>query len=497
MDGDVIIIGSGIGGLIAGASLARKGKKVLVFEQHSIAGGYATSFRRKKYRFEVSLHLIGDLDNGGIINKIYKDIGILPSVEFHKVSSLYKVIFPDRHLIAKYRTDYTKTLQEMFPAEAPNIEQLFELFSNIRSDILSLNEMSHSGEFINMAIDAPFVFKYQKYTLKKLLDEYFNTDELKAIISQYWFYFGLPPSRISALFYAYVWTEYFCYGGYYPHDRSQVISNRLVELIKSNGGEVYVNSKVKQILVENKTAVGIKLHNNKTYYSDSIISNANILTTFRDLVGYEHLKNRYIKKIENIEPSISCIQVYLCLDINISDMYGESNHEIFVNESYDMEKAYRDIVEDRIDDAPFGITIYENIIKGYNMQGKTTLSLIQLSNYDNWSNLVQNEYIQKKEWALSCLLERLDRVFPNITQHIVFKNISTPITNERYTGNIRGAMYGAALTVQQTLSNRVSQVTPICNLLLAGAWTRPSSGYSGCTWSGYNAAQIILGGKDK
>lgn len=457
MDGDVIIIGSGIGGLIAGASLAKMGKRVLVFEQHSIPGGYATAFQRKKYRFEVSLHLLGDLDEGGMIHNIYEKIGILPSVKFYKVSALYKAVYPDYSLIARYNSDYITELQNLFPDEAEEIEELLDTFVKIRMEILLINKKSIQGEFINMPLDAPLVNKFRNLNLTEMLNEFLTSANLKSVISQYWLYFGLPPSKISAIFYAYVWTEYFLYGGFYPHDRSQAISDRLVEIIKSYNGEVHVKCKVKKIIVEDGKATGIELQNGEIYTSEYIISNADLKATFKDMVGYNHIKKRYINQIENVEPSISCVQVYLCLDIDLPTVYNEKNHEIFVNEKYDLEEAYADIIEDKIEEAPFAITIYDNIIKDYNEVGKSTLSIIQLSYYDNWHGLSMSKYKQKKERTMKCLVSRLEKIFPQITEHIVFKNISTPLTNERYTGNQRGAIYGAAQTVNQSLNKRISQ----------------------------------------
>lgn len=495
MSETAIIIGSGVAGLISAALLAQNGMKVSIFEQHSAPGGYATAFFRKEYKFEVSLHLLGDLDEGGMVKKMLEDIGVIPDLKFFRADKLYKSVFPDNEIVADNYENYTQNLCKIFPDEKEEIQKLFHVFVKIRNNILTLNEKSEKQAMIDIFRDAKYVARFQNYSLADMLNEFIISDKLKAIISQYWGYFGLPPSQLSAIYYAYVWTEYFMFGGYYPLGTSQELSNKLVDIIEQNGGKVYLKSKVKKILLEDKKAIGIELENDIIHYAEHIISNVNLKSTFEKMIGYEHFNKRYINKLNNITPSLSNIQIYIILDIDFHEKYGETNHEIFVNGQYDIEQAYLDIIEDRVEIAPFGITIYENIIKGYNQEGKSTVSLFQLSSYRNWKNMSKNEYKKKKEAVLSCMLDRLNKMFPGINEHIIFTDISTPITNERYTSNTEGAIYGAAQTVNQVMNKRLNQQTPISNLMLVGAWSSPASGYSGCIWSGYGLAKRILKNK--
>ena len=86
---DIIIIGAGLGGLTAGAKLAKEGKKVLLIEQHNRPGGCATTFKRKDFVFEVGLHEMDGLVNADMKIKIFRELGVFDKVEFLRVPEFY------------------------------------------------------------------------------------------------------------------------------------------------------------------------------------------------------------------------------------------------------------------------------------------------------------------------------------------------------------------------------------------------------------------------
>lgn len=493
----VTIIGAGLGGLVSGAVLAQAGMKVRVLEQHLIPGGYATSFRRKtrqmshKAEFEVSLHLMGDLGAGGALREVLNDIGVLDRLEFMRAHSLYRAVFPNEEIHVRDYETYLRVLEERFPEEREGIRALFHTFIRLRQEMLVLMQKTNNGLTADLLKDGPTLMAYNHASLSSVLDEFLHSPELKSVIAQQWQYYGLPPSQLSAVYYAYAWTEYILYGGFYPKGRSQTLSNTLAEIIKEHGGEIHTRQQVVKIDLQEGTVRGVETH--KDYYpTDWVISNIDPWQTFDKLIGYEHLPRRYIKKLESIKPSLSCVQAYLLLNIDFPSQYGETDHEIFVNETYDLEQGFTDILEEQYTRMPLSITVYENLNPSYQVEGKTTMSLFILSRYEHWSDLSEDDYQAKKQQVTDILIERLDRLYPGITQYIEYVELSTPRTNHSYTSNKLGAIYGAQQSVDQCLHRRLPQKTPIEGLYLAGAWTQPGGGYSGVIWSGHNFAKQLL-----
>ena len=137
---EVVIIGAGAGGLGAGATLSQAGVKPLILEQHDKPGGYMTTFDRGDYRFEVSLHMMDGLDQGGLTRDLFQRLGILDRVKIVKFDPLYRSVHPDLTIDVPADLDaYLEILKKSFPHEAQGITNLFQDFMGMGDDIAGLN----------------------------------------------------------------------------------------------------------------------------------------------------------------------------------------------------------------------------------------------------------------------------------------------------------------------------------------------------------------------
>lgn len=499
---DAVIIGAGLGGLSCAAGFARQGFKPLVLEQHTVPGGYATTFKRPGgYVFDVSLHSTTVEERNGLPNLI-PGFPEITDVEFvpHKV--LYRAIFPD-HDIRVPHTDvdgYVKILIGLFPEEKEGIEGLFETMTGLVSD---LNRYQSAGGQVNMAAfpkEFPHLFRCYNSTWGKVQDSYLRNPKLKGIVSALWGYFGLPPSKLASLYYILPLIGYLRDGGYYPIGKSQKISDALVRFIEERGGQVKLRTRVKDILVKDHAAFGARTSDGAEYLGRVVVSNANAYDTFHTMVDEkDHLKE-YLARMDTFTASLSSFQVFLGLKKDLVGEVGIKDTEIFYETGYDTEESYRTALHAEVEKGGFGLTLYDNLYKGYSPEGKNTLNIITLQGYDFWKKYEadyfagkKDAYRKEKERQADILIKQVEEtLLPGLSAAIEVREVGTPLTNVRYTGNYRGAIYGWDQTLDNSEPRRLPHDTPVKNLYLAGAWTRPGGGYGAVIPSGLQCfAQIM------
>jgi len=171
---------------------------------------------------------------------------------------------------------------------------------------------------------------------------------------------------------------------------------------------------------------------------------------------------------------------------------GLKESEIFYYTGYDIEEEYRAALSADLSHGGFGLTVYDNLYKEYSPPGKNTLNIIATQGFDHWEKFEKDyfarkkkAYRQEKKRLADILIDQVEKtLLPGLREAIEVIEIGTPLTNKRYTGHPRGAIYGWDQTVNNSGNMRFPQKTPIKNLYLAGAWTFPGHGYGACIPSG-------------
>jgi all-trans-retinol 13,14-reductase len=496
MNYDAIVIGGGLGGLSAGAILARQGKKVMLLEQHYIPGGCATTFKRKDFIMEVGLHAMdGHLISQNSQKSVLRFLGIHKTVKFEPLPEFFHIrnqhvdfIFP--HGIEKA----VESLVKVFPGDETGIRKLFKIMVGVQEELSKIPRKKWR-QILYLPL-FPFLYphsvKASRTTVGKCLDKYIKSEELKLILQGNLLYYHDDPYSMSMAFFAKAQASFIHHGSYFIRGGSQKLSDALTEVIRNNKGTVLLGKKVTQILTEKGKAVGVSYRDAFSEVLDPVkihahhIIHSGAIPLVNDLLtGPE--KARHAKKFDGLIPSCSLTCVYLGFRKEIRQLpnihystfiYGDDVHNL------------KDILPNNYGDwnkRTFVFVDYSQVDSGLAPGGKSVGVICAADKLSEWVDLDDHHYKKKKEEIAQILMGRLEKAIPGITELIEYYEVGTPSTIKRYTLNPFASPYGFAQIPQQSGRKRLAYQSPVKNLWLAGTWTFPGGGFTGAIVSGFIA----------
>jgi phytoene dehydrogenase-like protein len=247
----ISIIGSGVGGLFAGALLAKHGFKVNVFEARPQIGGYLTSWKRGDYLFESSMHELNGFYPDDLKLRTFRYLGIFDRVKFIPVSSPYTSVFKDgyKFTLPHNFDEYAEKLIQEFPEDKKEIIKVINKIKKMSSQVAGyLQEPDFLTSMKNTPVKYPMLIPGCFQTLAGLVKRIKNT-KAKNILTQLFCYYSDNTNKMNILYFAMPTYSYFN-ESYYIKGTSAVFSNALADIIRENGGTVETNKKVTKILSE-------------------------------------------------------------------------------------------------------------------------------------------------------------------------------------------------------------------------------------------------------
>jgi phytoene dehydrogenase-like protein len=497
---DVIIIGSGIGGLTAGNYLARDGFSTLIIEQGPRPGGCATSFQRGGFSFDAAVHWIAQCGEGGVVHQILKELNLAEKIEFVRVyPPLAVVTSRSRYVIPAGKSEALAYLQDRFPSEREGIDRFFAVQGRIAREMVRLFEADPDAQ-VGMArlyfhvafpLRFPTIARHHRKPGAEVVDRLVRDPDLRRILK-----IAAIFPRVSMVMLAWFWNIITSADCYYPKGGIQRISDTLAENFGALQGEILYNCKAVRILSQNGVARGVRLSDGREIYGKAIISNADARQTFLELLkedgqpGDSNLKRnrgvprRYLDHLRKWRLSESFFYVYLGVDMNLRRGEGPAFPVVW----YFPEKRDNDSLPDYI-----GIVIPSLSDEGVAPSGKHTVVIGAFADRisERWfvsqGRFEEGEYRKWKEEVASSLIRIAGEVFPDLESHILVREAASPLTFHRYTLNSMGASSGWSMDAEE--QNKLSQRTPIRNLLLAGHWTFNPGGLPAAFISGRRAAE--------
>ncbi len=500
-DYDVVVIGAGLGGLSAAAHLAVNNLKVLVLEQHDKVGGCATSFDRGEFTFDASLHEMagggpGKEDRG--LYQLLKITGVDKKIEFIELPDFYRSIFPGVDITLPSNWEgFKNALKKQWPQESRGIDQFHITCSRTFDDLMELRDLFRYKMPRALLVKSmvplrqPAFFRYKNKTFQDVLDECFQDEDIKAVVSQLWVYYGAPVPFQSALIGLAATESYLSDGVWHIKGTSQALSNAYAERIRELGGDVKTNSRVSQVIMGNGKATGVQTTDGKTYSCRYIVANTDPFQLTFDLVGGEFYPESYIEKLDSLQPANSLFGVYMGLNIDLAE-HGYKDTEIFYNPSRNTIQLHDNMMNGNFKNGPVAITLYSNFGDPvYAPKGKSVVTLTAYSDYDFWPE-DRAEYYALKDQKVDELITVAAKVIPELAnpEFIEVKEGFTPRTLKRYTMNKDGVVYGFYLSPEQW--QKIPNDTPIPNIFIASNWSQAWHGMGSAQINGWRAARLIL-----
>lgn len=463
---DVVIIGSGLGGLVSAILLAKEGYSVCVLEKNNQFGGNLQTFVRDKTIFDTGIHYIGGLDEGQNLNKYFKYIGIMDDLNLKKMDEdAYDVIsFGDDKIEYPHAQGYENFIQQLlkyFPEDE----------SCLREYCREIQEICNSFPLYNLK----FGGGYNEEILSRNTNEFLNSltcnEKLKAVLAgSNFLYAGIEdktPLYVHALSVnSYIQSSWRCING------GSQITKQLIKQLKKHGGEVFKYKEVKGFGFEEGKLVSAKINQDEEVFGKLFISNIEPKTTLK-MIGEEKFRKPFYKRVQSLEGVPSAFSIYIVFK---PESFKYFNHNYYhFNKSAEVWKA-NDYSEETW---PKAYMVSMNIGKKMEVwaESMTAITYMNFDEVEEWANTKNTtaeemdrgeSYQEFKARKIEKFLKAIENKFPGIRDCIRSVHASTPLSYRDYIGGDRGNLYGYIKDSNNPMKTFITPKTKVENLFLTG-----------------------------
>jgi phytoene dehydrogenase-like protein len=495
MGKSIIIIGGGVAGLSAGCYGQMNGYETRIFEMHDKPGGVCTSWKRKGYKIDGCIHWLTGTKPGTDFYRIWEELGVMQGTKLIEHDEYARIEGKNNKVFIVY-CDIDRLEQHMKEL-APEDKELIEGFTNGIRKMINFHIPWEKAADLFGPLDilklmrsmVPFSGIFRKWGNKTIQDvaERFKNPFMREVFPNIFNLENPPEFPILAVMKTFAWmsqkTTSYPIGG--SLELARVIERRYLAL----RGKIHYKSRVEKILVENDKAVGVRLADGSEHHSDIVVSAADGRTTIFDMLGGKYINN----KIQSYYDKLGLFSPLIYIGLGVNHSFDEIPSTV-TGINFPFEKPIN-IGEKERDRMSVQFYTFDPTLAP---AGKTFVRVHFASDYDYWEKLKQNpeRYKAEKEQIAEKVIAQLDHRFPGLAAHVEMRDVATPMTWVRYTGNWRGSFEGWIETTK-TMRMRMSQMLPgLKNFYMAGQWVQPGGSLPAVAMSGRNATQIICK-KDK
>jgi phytoene dehydrogenase-like protein len=486
MSKKVHIIGAGIAGLSAGCYLQMNGYDTEIFELHTVPGGLCTAWKRKDFTFDTCIHwLVGSNPNDPLY-ALWSELMDMKTIRFVNHEEYIRVedgkggairVFSDidrmeKEMLgkapedAKVIKDFTKTARKFlkFPMPVDKAPETYGLKDGLKLAFGMLPYFPAMRKWIRISA-SDFAAKCKNPLLRKTFECMF-----------------VPDMSVFFLIMTMVWFHIKSAG--YPVGGSLPFAKRIEKRYLGLGGKIHYGSKVKRILVENGSAVGVLLENGESWKADIVISAADGHATLFDMLEGKFVEDRIRKQYDTMKPFPSYLQVSLGVAKTFEGvprlLYFPLDKPLLIDP--ETEKRY------------LGVSTF-NYDPTMAPKGKTVMTvLLTTENHRYWVDLRKSDpkkYKAEKERIGRAVVEAIDNRYGGVASKVETTDVSTPATVIRYTNNWKGSLEGWLMTPEVGLKQLKMTLPGLSNFYMIGQWVSPGGGLPSGIMTGRNVVQVL------
>lgn len=489
---DAIVIGSGIGGLVAATQLAVKGAKVLVLEKYVIPGGSSGYYERDGYTFDVGSSVMFGFSDKGNLNLITQalaavgcEMEVIPdptTVHFHLPNDLSVQVH--REYI-----DFISELAAKFPHEKDGILKFYgecwKIFNALNSlELKSLEEPIYLfGQFFQKPLECLTLAYYLPQNAGDIARKYIKDPQLLSFIDAECFIVStvnaLQTPMINA---AMVLCDRHFGGINYPVGGVGGIAKSLSKGLVDQGSEILYRANVTNIILEHGKAVGVRLSDGREFFGKTIISNATRWDTFGKLLKGETLpkEEENFQKVYVKAPSF--LSIHMGVKAEVLPPNTDCHHFVLEDDWARLEEPYGSIF----------LSIPTILDSSLAPEGHHILHIFTTSSIEDWEGLSTKDYEAKKKVAADEIISRLEKkLFPGIRSSIAFMEVGSPKTHRRYLARDKGTYGPMPRRTPKGLLGMPFNTTAVDGLYCVGDSCFPGQGVIAVAFSGVMCAHRV------
>lgn len=450
---DIVIIGSGLGGLECGYILSKKGLKVCVLERANLLGGCLQSFHRGNCLFDTGFHYVGGLDEGQSLNRLFKYFNLM-NLDWVKMDNNFDdvCINGKTYPFVSGHDNFRETLSSYFPHQKENLKAYTNFLQNVGTHTFDSFKPRSENDFYSSSLFAQSAHEFLNNIISDpVLRDVLAGTSLKMELSE-----QLPLYVFAQINDSYIQSAWRLQGGGFQIAES--LANSIIEM----GGEIRKNSAVTRMIETNGKITSVEINNNEFVDCSWVISNAHPIHTISLIPEESTIRKLYRNRINRMENTFGVFTANIKLK---SGSVKYKNKNLYAYHNADLWKY----TEGKTDRA---------LVSFYCPKNDDSCDCLDILTPMNWNEVEAwsdkpigkrgEDYVAMKNKKTGECIKLVSQYIPELEEAVERAYTSTPLSYRNYTNTANGSAYGVRKDFNSPMLTILPAKTPIPNLLMTG-----------------------------